>query len=463
MPKRSGDTRERAPKRKADLFELLVGAPSLSAQFDRIGGNLTPGRVSQILQQADSGQPYQLVDLFHELRQKDAAVQQAFQAREVCVASIPFDIAPPGDEPLKRDMKCARLCRLALQRCETFETGLSHWVGEGNAFGHATSEVVWKMEEDGELAGLMVPDYLSNISARRYAFRQSDGELVFIPSAGASPDALGVDQLRDAPLGKYIQYRPRVNGDVIAREGLVRLIVWMALFRNFDIRDWLQLAEMGWKPKRTGKYKKDASKQDKAALLAILERLTTSGVAIYPETVELLMQWPTNFSQQSTHKEFADFLGKEIGKAVLGTPDVTEQSTKNGARAAVETRNQLRTDLRNWDAVGLAKLLTKQLVLPFYRFNFSPNIQPGTYVPLLEDPTDPVAFATSIDLLTKRGLKIGADWVRKKIGAPAPKKNEELLSSSDGSPTKPQDPNGDPGKPADPGQPDPAADPAEQD
>src|SRR5688572_24436525 len=175
--KRSGDTRERAPKRKSDLFDLLVGPPSLSEQFARIGGNLTPGRVSQILQLADTGQSYQLVDLFHELRQKDAALQQAMQAREVCVASIPFDIVPPGEEPIKRDIKAARLCRLALQRCETFSTAVAHWVGEGNAFGHATTEAVWKLEEEGELAGLMVPDLLVNISARRYAFRQSDGGL----------------------------------------------------------------------------------------------------------------------------------------------------------------------------------------------------------------------------------------------------------------------------------------------
>lgn len=449
MAKRSGAARERAPKRPpADMGEMLVGAPSLSEQFSRIGGNLTPGRVSAIIQQADSGRPHELVDLVHELRQKDAAIHQAMQAREVCVSSIPFDIAPPGENPKKRDIKAARLCRLALQRCETFTTAVSHWIGEGNAFGHATSEVVWKIETEGELAGLMVPDRIQNISSRRFAFRQSDGELVFVPFAGADADSQGVDLATFAP-GKFISYRPRVNGDVLAREGLARILVWMGVFRNFDIRDWLQLAEMGWKPKRTGKYKKDATAKDKASLLTILERLTSNGVAIYPETAEVLLQWPTNFSRQSTHKEFADFLGREIGKAVLGTPDVTEQSTQNGARAATETRNELRTDLRDWDAVGIAKLVRKQLVAPFYAFNYAANVEAGTYVPLIEDPTDPEKFSKSIDLLTKRGLEIGADWVRKKIGAPAPKKGEKLLSTDDGSP-KPTDPNGNPGKPGAP-------------
>ena len=437
--KRSGATRasKRDEKKDADsdLFSLLIGAPALSEQFSRIGGNLSPARVSSIIQEADMGRPFRLVDLFHELRQKDGHLQSEMQTREICIGAIPFDIAPPGENPLKRDFKFARHCRLALERCKTRLAAVTHWVGEGNVFGHADVETVWKIETEGELAGLMVPDRFVPISCRRFGFRQSDGELLFDPTNQGNVDVYGVDLLRDFPLGKYIRYQPRVNGDVLVREGLVRCLVWLALFRNFDIRDWLQLAEMSWKPKRLGKYKKDTtSKQDRAQLLSILERLTSTGVAIYPDSVELELLWPQQQRQQSNHRELAEFLAKEISKAVLGTSDMTEQSTTNGARAAVEKRGELREELRDWDAVGIANLFTEYVVKPFYRYNCPANIEPGTYVPLIEEPTDVDKFSVAMERLTKRGLRVGAGWVRKKVGAPEPKKGEETLSTDDGKP-----------------------------
>src|ERR1041384_1167077 len=280
--KRSGAARERASNREAkSLIDIIVGDVALSVQFGRIGGNITPGRISQILQRADGGHPADLVDLVHEFRQKDGHLQSIAQSREVCVASLPFDIVPPGETPLKRDKKIAKQCRLALERCESFQTAKSHLIGEGVLFGHATVEVVWKVESEGELAGLMVPDTFKPVSCRRFGFRQSDGALLFDPTGLGSFDNEGVDLVATNQPGKFLHARPRVTGDVLEREGLARIVAWMCGFRNFDIRDWLQLAEMAWKPKRTGKYKKDASKQDKDALLRILERLTSTGAAIY--------------------------------------------------------------------------------------------------------------------------------------------------------------------------------------
>jgi phage gp29-like protein len=316
---------------------------------------------------------------------------------------------------------------------------------------------VWRVEERGELAGMMVPDRFVNISCRRFAFRQSDGALLFDPSPfpnGGSIESTGVDLVAEYGRAKYFQYRPRVNGDVLVREGLCRALVWLALFRNFDIRDWLQLAEMAWKPKRTGKYKKEATKQDKQALTNILERLTTTGVAIYPDTVELMLHWPSNYMQGSPHKELAQYLGQEMSKAVLGTSDVTEQTGKSGARAATETRNELRKELKEWDATGLAKLVTRHFVEPFYQLNYGDKREPGTYVPMLQDPRDVQAFGAGMLDLRTAGLQVSQAWVRQQIGAPEPKKGEELLS--DGQPPPPdttgQGQPGDKPKPAKPAE-----------
>jgi phage gp29-like protein len=117
-----------------------------------------------------------------------------------------------------------------------------------------------------------------------------------------------------------------------------------------------------------------------------------------------------------------------MGKAANGTSDVTEQSGKSGARAAVETRGELRKELRDWDAIGIARLVTRNIVEPFYRFNYGEKIEPGTFVPMIDDPKNILEFGTGIQRLQQSGLKISQAWVRKQIGAPEPKADEELLS-----------------------------------
>jgi phage gp29-like protein len=65
---------------------------------------------------------------------------------------------------------------------------------------------------------------------------------------------------------------------------------------------------------------------------------------------------------------------------------------------------------------------------------------------MLQDPRDIEAFGIGIKNLRDAGLNIGQAWVRKQIGAPEPKKGEELLS--DGQPDPAATQPGGTGKPA---------------
>lgn len=415
-------------KDKRSYIEDVVDDPALSIQFSRVGGNLTPQQVSAILHLADSGQPWRLVDFFHECRQKSGHLQSVWQTRELAVSGLDFDILPP-EGTLKRDKKRAGECKKALARCESLRDMFAHLVGEGNAFGYAWSQAIWGMR-----SGLMVPETFKNISCRRFGFRQIDGKLLYDPTGYGTPvDVLGIDLLEVYPPGKFVNYLPRVNGDVMVREGLARLCVWMEMFRVFDISDWLKLAELAWKPLRTGMYKKGASKPDIAKLRSILERLTTNGVATFPETVELTLHWPqqAKAGQTSAHKELADFLADEESKAVLGQTDMV-QPGPNGARAATATRNELRKDRLEADAIGLAKAFQRFIIEPFYQLNYGETDPEavGQFVLLTEDPLDILSFAQSIAAFRTAGLRIPASYVYDKTGMPEPKADEVVLGDS---------------------------------
>jgi len=434
---------ERTASKKKSYVDPVVADLALSLQFQRVGGNLTPGQVSSILQSADAGRPFRLVDLFHECRQKEGHVQSIFQTRELAVSGLPFDIiAPEGKK--KRDSKYRDRCMKALLACDTFREMCAHLVGEGNAFGYAYSENVWKKDKDG----LLVPSVFKQINCRRFGFRQVDGKLLFDPTTsgnGNAVDALGVDLIEEYPIGKFSTYQPRVNGDTLVREGLSRLIIWLSLFRTFDLRDWLQLAELAWKPWRLGKYAKEASKPDKDNLRKIMQALTTNGVATHPDNTSIELFWPQQAGGKvSNHKELADFLGDEMSKAVLGQTDMVSPGA-NGSRAATAARNELRKDRRDADAVGLSTAVQKYVIEPFYALNYGPSIEPGRFLFLTEDPLDFLKFAQSIQAFRNAGLKIPSSYVYEKTGIPEGDEGDELLGEGmgDKNPGVEPDPDGD--------------------
>jgi hypothetical protein len=68
---------KQAPQPTRELVRAGSRLPTLALnnQFSRIGGAITPLQVSAIIQEADDGTTYRLVDLMNECRQKDCHLQ----------------------------------------------------------------------------------------------------------------------------------------------------------------------------------------------------------------------------------------------------------------------------------------------------------------------------------------------------------------------------------------------------
>jgi phage gp29-like protein len=419
------------PRTVSMQVEAVVGPLRLSESFGRIGGNLTPAAVTAILAEADGGTPARLVDLVHEARQKDGHLQSVLETRELAMQSLEWDIVPPGEKPLKKDKTVAKFCKDAVLAMRSFPQLLAHLSGESLLFGHATSEIMWRKQ-----GAAIVPSHTEQISCRRFRFTESEGRLVFLER----PTAItGIDLVESYP-GKFIQIRRRVNGDVPVREGLARSLLWAALFRNWGVADWLQLAEMSWKPWRTAKFDKtklgaDTSKEV-GAMKRILEAMTRNGMAIYPDAWTVEVNWP-EFAGNGTsnHGELVAFMGREMSKAVLGGTDAIE-AEKNGSRAASEVRNEIRRDRRDADAMALGAELKRYLLEPMVRMNFGDNAVVPDFFFLTEDPEDLEKFSKSLVNFRTAGLKVPSSHAYEKAGIPAPKDGEEILG--DGEPMAPK-------------------------
>jgi phage gp29-like protein len=438
---------------RGELATARVGQESLSIQFQRIGGNLTPQMVSSIIIQADSGDQSRLIDLANESRQKDCTLHSVLQTRELALNGLEWQVEP-ADKDKRRSRKIAEICQEALENCDTFGRALQDLQG-AVYYGHSVDEVLWR-----RVGRLVVPVEFSYIQPRRFEFRQRDGHLCLLPNNGLGN--VSVDLIKDQPPGKFIQHQPRINGDVPAREGLSRVLMWAALFRNWDIRSWLQLGEIGWQPTRIGYYKKSADSKDIEALYAVLRKLTAAGWAGLPDTTEVKIEWPKNPGNGSTHRELADFLAAEMAKAVLGQTLTTEAGDK-GARSLGDVHDRVRRDILEADARAIEFTINRYLLAPMVRMNFGSSEPPCRFKFITAETANVESFCNAMAKIAPLA-RISAAWAREQIGANEPKKGEELL----GPWSKPAvDPNT--GKPAEPAEstepkaPDVPTDPAQQD
>ena len=410
-------------------------------QAQRIGGGLSPADVSAIIQQADTGDIARLVELANESRQKDGHIHMALRARETWLSPLPFVVEPyalEGQDPTPQDVEIASFVR------ETIESA----TGDGEDFcgfddlvenlqgaiyhGHSTSEQAWA--KDG--SRLIITGW-GHIDQRRFGFRQKDSRLVLADNLRVSGlrsfGVSGIDLRRDYP-AQFVTHQPREMGDIPLREGLARLIIWCALFRNWSIGDWMKLAEMAWKPWRIGKFTKDAGKADRVQLRQMLEHLTSSGVATFnSDKLDLDIKWPEGMASggkgQSAHHELCAFMGSEVSKAVRGTT-LTSEAGDRGARSLGEVHSAGERVLRDRDGKRIAGTLQRDTIRPLVQWNFGPNANlPKAYF-ATDEALDLKAFADGVEKLCKAGLPIGVDHVYDMIGFPKPGEGDELLGDA---------------------------------
>lgn len=411
---------EQVEKRAAgDSDSAVVGDLPLSQQYQRIGGNLTPQQVSSIIQEADGGNIRRFIDLLNEARQKDGHLHAVLQTRELALKSLKWEVVVDSDEPDDAATAAAKECTRAFRKSRNFPE-LVAWLNGATYPGHATAETMWQTSDERRRID---PGWFKLISPRRFVFGLDDGKLLFSDAGGS---ATGVDLVEDFP-GKFIQYQPVLNHDVPAREGLGRVLAWAALFRNWSVRDWLQLGEIGWKPWRMGTYKKTAHQTDIDKLRDVLQRMATTGAAVFPETTDITIEWPKSQVTNTTspHRELFDAVGREMSKATIGAT-LSVEAGDRGARALGDVHEAVRGDILVSDAVGVASILQQCLVSEWYALNVPPNVERGAFIFHTEDAVDLKTFAMGIEALVRAGVRIPQKWIRNQSAIPDPKDGEEI-------------------------------------
>lgn len=413
-----GGSSKAPPKTRGRVVQDLA----IWDQFRRIGGSLTPQQVSSILRNADGGRMEDLVDLANDARQKDLTLQSVLGTRELAVQGLAWELHFPGqDKKSTRGSRQLGLCKDAIDALgESFPKLIGHLVG-AIYYGYAVSETDYC--RDGRR---IMPECVRNLSARRFGFRDVDGAFVWRDQQTNWQD---VDFIATYP-HRFIVSQPRINGDVPCREGLVRPLMWAALFRNWTLSDWLKLGEIAWKPWRIGTFEKKASQPDIDALVAVLKGMSSSGVAVLPETAKVDIQWPGGqVSQRASHSELFEVLGLEMAKGVLGQTLTTSQG-KVGSQALGNVHNEVRKDIREMDARYVAAVITHYFLRSICWLNLG-DVEVPRLRFLTEEAADIQVFGEGLSKLVAPangvGMRIPARWAHDRLGIPEPVDDEPVL------------------------------------
>jgi phage gp29-like protein len=228
---------------------------------------------------------------------------------------------------------------------------------------------------------------------------------------------------------KFITHVTRAKAGLPIRGGLARIAIWVYLFKNYVLKDWVVFAEVYGQPMRLGKYGPGATENDKTALLRAVANIGTDAAAIIPESMAIEFVESRGGGQRSheMYQRFCEYLDKLLTIGVLGQELTTQLPRGAGSRAAAEVHDVVRRDIATDDARRISATLNRDLVKPLIDLNRGPRPRYPRIIIAFNERADLTEMMAGLGPAVDRGMRVSEKWLREKFGAPEPMRGEALL------------------------------------
>lgn len=371
---------------------------------------LTPQRLAQIFREADAGDVMRQMELFEEMEEKDPHLFSQLQTRKNAVTGLDFEIIPFSDDA--KDKEIAEFVRQEIEGLESIEDvfmDLLDAIGKGIAF----SEIIWDYSEGHST--------IKDIKWRHQKKFFWDNTDTLKVQTLEFPQGIGL------PENKFIIHRYKARSGHPSRAGVLRVVAWMYLFKNYDMKDWVSFCEVFGMPLRLGKYNPSASEEDKAALIRALVQIGSDAAGIIPEGTEIDFKESNKATSINVYESLARYCDEQISKAILGQTLTSDSG--GGSYAQSKTHNEVRHDLTVADCKALAASLRRDLIRPLVYFNFGEDRR----IPYLRFDCEEAGDLKEVaEIYTKLicdiGLKIPTSHLYKKFSIPKPEAGEEVAA-----------------------------------
>jgi phage gp29-like protein len=397
-------------RKKPDLTEIAV-AQIQDKYSDYPSNGLTPVRLANIFREADAGDVLRQMELFEEMEEKDPHLFSQLQTRKNAVTGLDFEIIP-FDTENEKDKEIAEFVTNELGSLENFEDiamDLLDAIGKGIA----VSEIIWDYDD-----GHVVVKDIKSRHQKRFFWDMEDNFKVTTkeyPAGIILPD------------NKFIIHRYKARSGHPSRAGVLRVVAWMYLFKNYDIKDWVSFCEIFGMPLRLGKYAQGASDEDKTALMRALIQIGTDAAGIVPDGTEINFIESGKTSSVDVYERLARYCDEQMSKAILGQTLTSDSG--GGSFAQSKTHNEVRHDLTVADCKALAATLRRDLIRPLVFFNFGEDRR----IPYIRyDCEEAADLKETVEiystLIADIGLKVPTSHLYKKFSIPKPEDDEEIAA-----------------------------------
>lgn len=369
---------------------------------------LTPVKLARIFKEADAGDPFRQMELFEEMESKDTHLFSQLQTRKLAVTGLDWEVQPFSQD--ETDQEIAAFVEEQLKELDGFSDNLMDIldaIGKGISF----QEIEWEYRD-----GHVVVGNIEYVHQKKFYYDTLTDALML--RTEAFPGGIPL------PENKFIVHRYKARSGHPSRYGVLRVVAWMYLFKNYDLKDWVSFCEVYGMPLRLGTYDATASEKDKAALMDAIVRMGTDAAGIVPSGTDIKFIESNKQSSVDIYERLARFCDEQMSKAIVGQ---TLTSDSGGSYAQSKTHNDVRQDLTEADCKAVMETVRRDLIRPLVEFNFGVQAHVPYFILNATDTDDLKETAEIVNTLAAAGLEIPKSWLYKKFNIPAPEDGEETI------------------------------------
>ena len=389
-----------------------VAVGDINDKFSDYPSNgLTPRRLARIFREADEGNVRAQMELFEEMEEKDTHLFSQMQTRKLAVTGLDWEVQPFSEDEI--DKEIADFVDEQLKGIENFDEVLIDML---DAIGKGISimELAWTVED-----GRNVIEDIEYVHPKKLVWDSTTDELKICTKEYPS----GVE----LPENKFVVHKYKAKSGHASRAGIMRVVSWMYLFKNYDIKDWVSFCEVFGMPLRLGKYDASASEDDKKQLMEAIISLGTDAAGIVPSSTMIEFIESQKTTSVEIYEKLARYCDEQTSKAILG--QTLSSDSGGGSYAQGKVHNEVRHDLTAADAKALATTIRRDIIKPLVEYNFGYDVDAPLFTFASEETEDLKDTVTIYQTLNAMGLPISTEHIYNKFNIPKPEKGEELLKA----------------------------------
>ena len=401
------------PLRRNDLLNEQA-SPTVSGVrstlYKGVTGDLNPSKLARILKAAESGDTTSFLTMAEELEEKDPHYSSVMGTRKRAVSQLEITVDAASDDA--GDVAAADLIRDWLDRDQL--QGEIFDILDAIGKGYSATEIIWDTSESQWL-----PKDLIWRDPRWFAFDEETGTQLMMRE--------GRELVALKPY-KFIVHTHKSKSGLAVRGGLARTCVWMYLFKNFSIKDWVIFAETYGQPIRLGKYGSGTTKDDRDVLMRAVANIGSDAAAIIPESMMIeFIEAGNKKSSADVFEALAKYCDHQMSKAVIG--QTTTVDAISGGHAVSKEHNEVREDIERSDAKQLAGTLNTSLVPAIITLNMGQQERYPRICIGRTEQVDTEKLAKTADTAIRIGIKVSARKLRDRLNLPEPEDDEDILQA----------------------------------